>query len=85
MIIYTEHFREMLRERKISEKWAEETMSSPDQIYENEDGTTHYIKQIVENDNRWLRVIVNKLTLPHKVVTVFFDRRLSKEYENKGR
>lgn len=74
-----------MRERKISEKWVEETMSFPDQILEKEDGTAHYIKRIIDNNNRWLRVIINKRALPHKVVTVFFDRRLRKEYENKGR
>lgn len=84
MVIYTEHLREMLREREIDEKWIKETMSSPDQIIENEDGTTHYIKQIIQYDSRWLRVVVNKRTLPHKVVTAFFDRRLRKMYAHKS-
>ena len=84
MVIYTEHLQEMLQERDIAEKWIEETMSSPDHILENKDGTSHYIKQIVEYDSRWLRVIINKRSLPHRVVTAFFDRRLRKMYANKS-
>ncbi len=34
------------------------------------------MKKIVENENRWLRVVVNVEKIPSKAVTVFFDRRL---------
>ncbi len=70
----TTHARDMIKERQISENWVEDAMSNPDHTEEKEDGTTHYIKKIVEYGNRYLRVIVNPKGF--LVVTVFFDRRL---------
>ena len=58
---FTKHFYEMLEERKIDSKWIDRTIESPDRVEENDDGTKHFIKQIPEHDNRWLRVVVNIL------------------------
>jgi hypothetical protein len=33
-------------------------------------------KPIEENENRVLRVIVNIMSIPIKIVTLFFDRRM---------
>jgi len=76
----------MLKERRISSSWVEETLQNPDLVEYKDDGTTHYIKKIAEYGNRWLRVIVNERESPSKLVTVFFDRTLRrKKYENKSR
>jgi hypothetical protein len=72
----TTHFLKMLSERDIEEQWVDRALSEPDQIEEHEDGTKHYLKQIREHDNRWLRVIVSFEPGPPRAVTVFFDRRL---------
>jgi hypothetical protein len=74
----TTHFRKMLSERNILEQWVERAITEPDQIEDREDGTKHYLKQIQEYDNRWLRVIVASEPEGPLAVTVFFDRRLRK-------
>ncbi|MGE4490339.1 MAG: DUF4258 domain-containing protein [Kiritimatiellales bacterium] len=70
------HFTDMLKERGIQREWADRAFEAPDRVEEHEDGTKHYIKQIPEYGNRWLRVIVNVASIPEKRVTAFFDRRL---------
>lgn len=70
------HFTDMLKERGIQREWADRAIETPDRIENHEDGTKHYIKQIPEYGNRWLRVIVNVTSMPEKRVTAFFDRRL---------
>jgi len=72
----TTHFRKMLSERNIREQWVERALTEPDRIEAHEDGTKHYLKQIQEYDNRWLRVIVRSELEEPVAVTVFFDRRL---------
>lgn len=69
-------FLDMLKERGIQREWADRALESPDRIEDHEDGTRHYIKQIPECGNRWLRVIVNAASIPEKRITAFFDRRL---------
>ena len=79
------HFKEMLKERKISSEWVEQTLKNPDQLEHKDDGTTHYIKKILEYKGRWLRVVVNEDKVPPKLVTTFFDRKLRRQhYENKS-
>ncbi|MEZ4528981.1 MAG: DUF4258 domain-containing protein [Desulfobacterales bacterium] len=73
---YTKHFQEMLEERKISPEWIEQTLESPDKTENFPDGTTHFIKQIEEYENRWLRIVMNTAVHPYRAVTAFFDRRL---------
>ncbi len=72
----TKHFREMLEERNIRPDWVQQALAAPDRVVNRDDGTQHYIKQIEQYGNRWLRVIVNPSKEPPTKVTVFFDRRL---------
>ena len=74
----TTHFRKMLSERNIREQWVERALTEPDRIEAHEDGTKHYMKQIQEYDNRWLRVIVSSKLEEPLAVTVFFGRRLGR-------
>jgi hypothetical protein len=75
-VIDSIHFRQMLKERGIPMEWADLVISEPDHMETHEDGTQHYLKQITEYGNRWLRVIVNVDATPQRRVTAFFDRRL---------
>ena len=70
------HAREMLRERGISEEWMHTTLNSAESEETDEEGNIHYIRAIPEYEGRVLHVVVNPNTDPHKVVTLFFDRRL---------
>ena len=70
------HFDCMLSERGIKREWADRATRDPDRTEEHDDGTRHFIKQIPEFGDRWLRVVVNVTVDPQKRVTAFFDRRL---------
>jgi hypothetical protein len=48
----TKHFRDMLKERSIDPAWADATVTEPDHIENESDGTRHYLKQIPEYGNR---------------------------------
>lgn len=74
--VFSEHAKKMKEERNIIDKWIIETMNKPD--YKEEQGEIeHYIKEIEEYGQRRLRIIVNKKEEPNKIITLFFDRRLS--------
>ena len=74
------HAKAMLVERNIPEEWLWRTISAPDSTEEVlDDRNTHFIKAIEENESRVLRVVVNANVVPHRVVTVFFDRRLRRK------
>jgi hypothetical protein len=66
----------MLEERNIRRDWVDQVLETPDDVEDVEDGTRHYIKQIHEYGNRWLRVVINVRVNPNRAVTAFFDRRL---------
>ncbi|OIO31893.1 MAG: hypothetical protein AUJ18_05525 [Candidatus Hydrogenedentes bacterium CG1_02_42_14] len=70
------HFQDMLNERQIKREWVDSAISNPDRIEDRDDGTRHYIKQIPEYGNRWLRVVTNVISMPEKSITAFFDRRI---------
>ena len=72
----SKHFLNMLTERGIKPEWVDMTINDPYSTDEYGDGTLHYIKQIPEFGDRWLRVIVNASVSPSILVTAFFDRRL---------
>ena len=72
----TGHFADMLHERGIEREWVDRTVREPDRTEEHDDGTRHFIRQIPEFGNRWLRVVVNVTVQPERRVTAFFDRRL---------
>ncbi|MDM8551222.1 DUF4258 domain-containing protein [Desulfobacterales bacterium HSG2] len=52
---YTKHFNEMLEERNIRQSWIEQAVRNPDRTESREDDTRHFIRQIPEHGNRWLR------------------------------
>jgi hypothetical protein len=79
------HFEDMLNERNIRIQWVQQAIEYPDKTEEHPDGTKHYLKQVPEFDNRWLRVVINVTAIPEKGVTAFFDRRLRRQNENKSR
>ena len=66
----------MMDERSILLEWVERAVNEPQKTEDHEDGTRHYLCQIAEFEDRWLRVIVNIRVSPEKAVTTFFDRRL---------
>ena len=76
---YTRHFEEMTTERSIHPTWIEQTLNEPEEVENKPDGTRHYLRQIPEHGNRWLRIIVNVACEPNKAVTAFFDRGVKRK------
>jgi hypothetical protein len=58
-------------ERYIRSKWVDQALTAPVHVEAIEDGTRHYIKQINEYGNRWLRVVINVQVTPNRAVTAF--------------
>ena len=73
---YTKHCEDMLNERSISKLWVEQAINEPEKVQDKPDGTRHYLRKMPEYGNRWLRVIINVVEEPGRVVTVFFDRTM---------
>jgi hypothetical protein len=75
---FSEHARDMLRERNIREEWVWRTIQTPSSKTRGKDGNMHYTKPIREREGRILRVVINTYVSPQRIVTLFFDRRLTK-------
>ena len=75
---FSSHAREMLIERRILEEWVWRTIETPAKKKTSMDGNVHYTKMIREREGCVLHVVVNPSTSPHRIVTLFFDRRLRK-------
>ena len=82
-IEFTIHTRDMLAERNILEEWVWRTINTPGRKRMGKDGNLHYTKAIKEKRGRVLHVVINPNAQPNRVVTVFFDRRLTKKAEKR--
>lgn len=74
--VFTKHALDMLEERSILETWVLQTINESDDTFTSDDGNLHFVKAIVERENRILHVVVNPAVSPKRIVTLFFDRRL---------
>lgn len=75
---FSSHARDMVIERRIPEEWVWRTINTPRTKKAGVDGNVHYTKSIREREGQVLHVVVNPSVLPHRIVTLFFDRRLGK-------
>lgn len=64
---------------KFKESWIAMTILIPDYTEFISDEELHYIKQINEFGNRYLRVVVNPYSQPKRIITLFFDRRIKRK------
>jgi hypothetical protein len=74
----TQHARAVLAAREIRIEWMERVLSHPILILPDraDPHLEHRLGRIREHGNRVLRVIVNKTTLPQRVISVYFDRTM---------
>jgi hypothetical protein len=72
------HAKDMVIERRIPEEWVWRTIDTPRRKKTDADRNVHYIKPIREREGRVLHIVVNPNVSPHRIVTLFFDRRLGK-------
>jgi len=80
----TDHAKDVLAERKISEEWVWKTLNEPEKKETGNDNNLHYFRKIPEYGFRILHVVVNPETLPKEIITIFFDRReIKNEIKNR--
>ena len=74
----TEHARDALEKRKIDLAWVERVIDMPEVTEADpvDPHLEHRLARIPEWGNRVLRVIVNGKSVPPRIVTDFFDRRI---------
>ncbi len=84
--ILSQHAQEELARRKIPIQVLELILDSPEDIIE-EDGLKVYLGRFTNNNKVYLiRVHVNDLIEPNKIVTVYFTSKLNKYWRlNNGR
>ncbi len=73
--IFSKHAKSMMHERMIQEEWVLNTLLFPDRVEERREDEVHYLKEIPNAKGKVLRVIINPKLSPHRVITLFFDRR----------
>ncbi len=74
--VYSDHAKEMLRERSIESEWVERTILGPDAVErdpKHADRVRAY-KALPERDGRVLRVVYVELGEAYRVITLFLDR-----------
>ena len=74
----SDHAARRIHERKIEPRWIEMTLSEPDRWEEDgiDPAVSHALKRIAEMDNRVLRVVYNATTVPVRIISAHFDRRM---------
>ena len=74
----TQHALDVLQERNILVEWVERVVSKPTTIKSDAEDDTleHRLGEIVEYDNRILRVVVNARVEPIRIITAYFDRTM---------
>jgi len=74
----TQHAQDVLARRRILIAWVERVLRAPEMVQPDQTDAEleHRLAQIPEFDNRVLRVIVNRVTNPEKVITFYFDRNM---------
>jgi hypothetical protein len=74
----TNHAHRAVAEREIPIEWIERTLEAPELIVRDPNDPTiqRCFRRIPEFAGRVLRVAVNRAVEPHRVVSVFFDRKM---------
>ena len=77
----TAHAAAMARERCIDLKWVAYVIAEPAVAYPDpRDGTlTHFLRKIPENGDHALRIVIDSAQLPPRVISLFFDRKATRE------
>ncbi len=74
----TQHAENAVIRRKIRTEWLERALAAPERIVVDpvDDTLEHRLVIIPEYGDRVLRVVVNRITEPRRIVTLFFDRNM---------
>jgi uncharacterized DUF497 family protein len=74
----TQHARDVLQERQIPLEWVERVIDKPALVKPSATDLTveSRLAKIPEHGGRVLRVVINKMVVPERVVSVYFDRTM---------
>lgn len=77
--VLAQHARDVLARRAIPVDWVERVLTAPEAVESDrvDFELGHRLLRIPEAGNRVLHVIVNRTSTAQRVVTVFFDRRVT--------
>lgn len=77
----TAHAQQMCSERAIKPEWIQLALSDPaaTQPDQRDPALTNKLRRIPENGGRVLRVVIDPAAIPPRVITLFFDRKASRE------
>jgi hypothetical protein len=77
----TAHAQQMCTERAIKLEWIRLTLADPTatQTDQRDPALTNKLRRIPENGGRVLRVVIDPAAIPPRVITLFFDRKASRE------
>lgn len=79
---YGSHALNQSHERKIKLEWADYVIKNPEYIeYLEKEKKLYCYAKIEEFGNRYLKVVLNGKSVPYRVITLHFDRRIAKKYE----
>jgi uncharacterized DUF497 family protein len=76
--VLTQHAKDMLAKRCIDLAWVERAVDDPDLVLPDplDPMLEQRFVKITEHGDRVLKVVVNKIASPKRVVSVYFDRRM---------
>ena len=78
VLTYTLHAQHVMEERGISTEWVERAVAEPERRMRDphDEAVERFYIRVPECDGRVLRVAVNTVTNPWRVVSTFFDRSM---------
>ena len=77
----TAHAVHMAGERGIKDEWIRRVLCDPWVTHPDvrDEKLTHLLRRIPEHGNRMLRLVIDSTQNPTRVITLFFDRKASRE------
>jgi uncharacterized protein DUF4258 len=74
----SQHAKDSVAEREIRIEWIEHVLNAPTKRLPDRRNPAleHLLGTIAESGGRALRVVINPATVPIRVVTVYFDRKM---------
>jgi len=79
--LMTAHAAQMAKERSIRREWIQSVLDNPMATFPDarDKSLTHKVRRIPENGGRALKVVIDCTRFPPWVITLFFDRKASRE------
>lgn len=78
MFMTTKHAAHVMASRGIKDDWVEYVLTHPQLVQgdPSDSDLQHFLASIVDYENRVLRVVAKRDTIPVVVITAFFDRTM---------